>query len=117
VGHGINCWYSIGLRLGGDGGVSDVLYGGPADKAGFGPGMTVIAVNGRKFSTDLLHQVLRDSKVSMAPLEFIVENTGYFKVLKIDYHDGEKFPQLVRDGDKPASLDLILQPMVKEVKK
>ena len=53
----------------------------------------------------------------MAPLEFIVENTGYFKVLKIDYHDGEKFPQLVRDGDKPASLDLILQPMVKEVKK
>jgi len=117
VGKGISCWYSIGVRLGSDGTVSDVLYGGAADKAGFGPGMEVIAVNGRKFSPELMHQVLKDGKTSTEPMEFIVENTGYFKVLKIDYHDGEKYPQLVRDGDKPASLDLILQPMTKEAKK
>jgi hypothetical protein len=75
--------------------------------------MNIVAINGRKFTTDLLHQALHDSKDSTTPLEFIVENTGYFKVLKIDYHDGEKYPQLVRDGDKPSSLDAILQPMVK----
>jgi len=116
VGHGISAWYSIGMRVGGDGSVSDVLYGGVANKAGFGPGMSIVAVNGRKYSAELLHLALRDGKTSTTPMEFIVENTGYFKVLKIDYHDGEKFPQLVRDGDKPASLDAILQPMVKEAK-
>jgi predicted metalloprotease with PDZ domain len=113
VGRGVNAWYSIGMRVGGDGSVGDVLYGGLADKAGFGPGMNIVAINGRKFTTDLLHQALHDCKDSTTPLEFIVENTGYFKVLKIDYHDGEKYPQLVRDGDKPSSLDAILQPMVK----
>jgi predicted metalloprotease with PDZ domain len=114
VGRGVNAWFSIGLRVGGDGSVVDVLYGGPADKAGFGPGMNIIAINGRKFSTDLLHLALHDSKTSTMPIEFIVENTGYFKVLKIDYHDGEKYPQLVREGDKPASLDAILQPLSPE---
>ena len=30
---GIDCWYSIGLRLGGEGNISDVRWNGPADKA------------------------------------------------------------------------------------
>jgi hypothetical protein len=79
--------------------------------------MTIVAINGRKYSNDLLHETLRGSNMSTLPMEFIVENTGYFKVLKISYHDGEKYPQLVRDGDKPSSLDAILQPLASQKKK
>ncbi len=34
----VNCWYSIGLRITGDGRISDVLWNGPADKAPPGAG-------------------------------------------------------------------------------
>jgi predicted metalloprotease with PDZ domain len=116
VGRGVNAWYSLGLKIGGDGSINDVLVGGPAAQAGFGPGMSIVAINNRKFSSDLLHQALHDSKTATTPMEFIVENTGYFKVLKIDYHGGEKYPQLVKVGDKPSSLDEILQPLAKPAK-
>ena len=35
-GGGVNCWYSIGLSVGADGTIGDVLWNGPADKAGLG---------------------------------------------------------------------------------
>jgi len=46
-------------------------------------------------------------------VELIIENTGYFKVVKIDYHDGEKYPHLVRESNSPALLDDILKPMTR----
>ena len=49
-GGGVDCWYSIGLRLNGEGSIFDVLWNGPADKAGLAPGEKIIAVNGQIFS-------------------------------------------------------------------
>jgi hypothetical protein len=43
----------------------------------------------------------------------IVENTGYFKVLTIDYHGGERYPVLKRVTGTPDRLDDILKPEVK----
>jgi predicted metalloprotease with PDZ domain len=114
VGHNLNAWYSVGLRIGADGSIGDVLVEGLADKAGFGPGMTIVAVNNRRYSHDWMHEALRQSTSSTTPLEFIVENTGYFKVLKIDYHGGEQYPSLVRDDNTPDLLDEILQPLDKK---
>ena len=37
-GGGVDCWYSIGLQIGADGTIADVLWNGPADKAGLAPG-------------------------------------------------------------------------------
>jgi predicted metalloprotease with PDZ domain len=108
----VNAWYSLGMRVGSDGELSDVLYGGLADKAGFGPGMTIIAVNGRHYSGELLHSAIRDSLNTTTPIEFIVENTGYFKVLRINYHSGERYPWLVKTKDAPDVLGQILAPMV-----
>jgi len=33
-----------------------------------------------------------------------VENTGYYKTYKLDYHGGERYPHLVRDESKPDLL-------------
>jgi len=105
----INAAYSIGLWLRDDGHITDTIEGMPAAKAGIGPGMAVIAVNGKKFSVDVLHDALRATKNSSEPLELLVENTDYYKVLKIDYHGGEKFPHLVRDESKPDLLSDIIK--------
>ena len=109
--HGVNAWYSLGF-VESDGAIKDVLVDSLAYKAGVGPGMKLTAINGRKATDELLHNAIRDAKRSKDPIEFIVENAGYFKVIKIDYHDGEKYPHLVREPNTPALLDEILKPMV-----
>jgi len=105
--------FSLGLLIGGDGRVNDVIVGGLADKAGFGPGMRILAVNGRGYTSTLLHAAIKEAKGKGSAIEFIVENTGYYKVIRLDYHDGEKYPQLERVNGTPARLDDILQPMTK----
>jgi predicted metalloprotease with PDZ domain len=103
----IDSSYSLGLLMKEDGTISDTIENMPAAKAGIGPGMKVIAVNGRKFSRDVLRDALRAGKTSNEPLELLVENTEYYRTFKLDYHGGEKFPHLERDPSKPDLLSEI----------
>jgi predicted metalloprotease with PDZ domain len=105
-----NFWYSIGLHAGKSGTLSDVLRGGVADKAGLGPGMKIIAVNGRGYTPDVLRTAIRDATGSGPSIELIVENTGFYKVIKLDYHAGERYPQLERVSSIPDRLGDILKP-------
>jgi predicted metalloprotease with PDZ domain len=105
--------FSIGLQIGGDGRIGDVIESGIGDKAGFGPGMKVIAVNGRTFTPALLRAAIKEAAGKGPAVEFIVENTGYYKVIRLDYHDGEKYPDLQRVDGTPSRLDDILTPMTK----
>jgi predicted metalloprotease with PDZ domain len=100
----VDAHYSVGLLLGGDGVVHDTVEGMIAAKAGIGPGMKIVAVNGRRFSADVWHDAIRAAKTNSSPIELIVENTDYFRVVKLDYHAGEKHPHLVRDESKPDLL-------------
>jgi predicted metalloprotease with PDZ domain len=109
----IDFWYSLGLHVGKTGVVSDVLKGGISDKGGFGPGMHILAVNGRAYTPDVLKAAVRDGKGSGPAVELIVENTGYYKIIKLDYHDGERYPQLERVASVPDRLDDILKPAAK----
>jgi predicted metalloprotease with PDZ domain len=105
-----NFWYSLGLHVRKSGIVSDVLKEGVADKGGFGPGMKILAVNGRAFTPDVLKAAVHDSKDSGLAVELIVENTGYYKIIRLDYHGGERYPQLERVSGVPDRLDEILKP-------
>jgi predicted metalloprotease with PDZ domain len=105
----VNVMYSLGLALSSDGSIGDTVEGMPAAKAGIGPGMKLVAVNGRQFSSDVLREALKAAKNSPAPIELLVENTDYYKTYKIDYHGGEKYPHLVRDDSKPDLLSDILK--------
>jgi predicted metalloprotease with PDZ domain len=100
----INAEYSIGLLLEESGKIVDTVEGMPAAKAGIGPGMKLVAVNGKRFTAEALSDVLKSAKNSSEPIELLVENTDYFKIYKVDYHGGEKYPHLVRDESKPDVL-------------
>ncbi len=112
VGSSTTQWWSIGLKVSNDGRVEDVLVGSPADKAGLGPLMTIVAVNGRQYTSALLSDAIADAKSATAPMELIVANTGYYKVLRLDYHGGLQYPHLQRVDSTPDRLDEILAPMV-----
>jgi predicted metalloprotease with PDZ domain len=87
---------------------------GPADKVGLGPGMRPVAVNGRSFTPALLRAAVNDAAGAGAPaVELLVENSGYFKLLKVDCHGGERYPVLERVAGIPDSLDDIQQPLAK----
>jgi predicted metalloprotease with PDZ domain len=105
----VNVAYSLGLALSSDGSIGDTVEGMPAAKAGIGPGMKLIAVNGRQFSPDVLREALKAAKDGSTPIELLIENTEYYNTYKIDYHGGEKYPHLVRDESKPDLLTEILK--------
>jgi predicted metalloprotease with PDZ domain len=107
--HFVDVAYSLGLDLNDEGTITDTIEGMLAAKAGIGPGMKLVGVNGRKFSTEVLHDALKTGKTSSEPLELLVENTDYYKTYKLDYHGGEKYPHLVRDESKPDLLTDILK--------
>ena len=109
----VEFWYSLGLHVNAAGVVGDVLKGGVSDKAGIGPGMKVIAVNGRAYTPALLRQGVRDARGSGSAIEAIVENTGYFRVVHLEYHGGERYPVLKRVDDTPDRLGQILKPEAK----
>jgi predicted metalloprotease with PDZ domain len=107
--HFVPAAFAVGLVLNDDGAISDTTEGTPAAKAGIGPGMKLVAVNGRRFSPEILRDAVKATKNSNTPLELLVENTDYYKTYKIDYHGGEKYPHLVRDESKPDLLGEILK--------
>src|SRR5579871_3036459 len=107
--HPATATFSLGLELRDDGEIVDTTEGMPAAKAGIGPGMKIIAVNGHRFSNEVLHEAIRAAKNSSEPIALLVENTDYFKTYKIDYHGGEQHPHLVREEAKPDLLSDILR--------
>jgi predicted metalloprotease with PDZ domain len=110
---GLNARWSLGLSVGDSGNLGDVIVDGVAYKAGLAPGFKIVAVNGRAFTPALLRAAIKAAAGSGPAIELIVENTGYYKTVTLNYHDGEKYPQLVRVDGTPARLDDILQPMTK----
>ena len=112
VHNNIDASYSIGLRLKNNGGVQDSIVTMPAYKAGISPGMKVVAVNGKKFTPQVLRLALRAGTTSKEPLRLLILNDGYYKTISIDYHGGERFPHLVRERGQPDLLDEVLKPLV-----
>jgi predicted metalloprotease with PDZ domain len=107
--------HSLGIFLKGDGTsgdatdgiIRDVVPGMPAAEAGVGPGMRLVAVNGRRYSVKGLRDALRDAREGGGPLELLVENVDTFKTCRVDYKGGERYPHLERDDAKTDWLTAI----------
>ena len=87
-----------------------MIVGSPAYVAGIGPGMKLVAVNGRAWSKDVLLDALRASKGNHQPIELLIENAKFFKTYSISYHDGIRNPHLERT-DQPDLMGEILKPL------
>jgi len=103
--------YSLGFVVGADGKVGDVIVGSPAYQSGLGPGMKLVAVNGRKWSPPVLRAALKAAQGSDQPIELLVENAQFFKTYSVPYHDGERNPHLERVAHQPDILGDILKPL------
>ncbi len=110
-GGGIDVWYSIGIRVNGEGNIVDVRWNGPADKATLFPGQKIIAVNGNVFSADALKSAIDQAKGTTEPIHLILQGDTFVTTANIDYHDGERYPSLVRVDGATDYLDDITKPL------
>jgi len=103
--------YSMGFTVSQDGKLQDVIVGSPAHGAGLGPGMRLVAVNGRKYSPPVLRAALKTTPGSAQPIELLVENAQFFKTYSVPYRDGVRNPHLQRIPGQPDVLGDILKPL------
>ena len=109
--HQTNLQYSLGFVVDDDKGVvSDVVPGSPADRAGLAPGSKLVAVNGRKWSKELLHEALAGGGQGERPVELLVEKDDVYKSHSLAYAGGERYPELERIPGTPDFLEAIARP-------
>ena len=100
----LDAFYSIGLKVNQDGSLVDVRWGSPADIAGVGPDMKIVAVEGRAFSLARLKAVIQGAKDSSKPIMLSISNTGYERPIEIQWSGGERYPVLERQSGSPDLL-------------
>ena len=106
--HMMSFAFSIGLALAKTGEVNDVLWGGPAFKAGVSTGATVVAVNGHEYSADVLTDAIRAAQHGQDPIRLLLKYQGEYKTVPVEYHGGLQYPHLVRINGTPDYLDEII---------
>lgn len=109
-GKGINAMFTIGAFLKNDGKIADVLWDGPAFKAGLAPGMKLVSVNDRPFSSTVLREEIINAQKNKKPLQVRTEGDGASTLHAIQYDGGLKYPNLIRAPDKPDYLQQVLAP-------
>ncbi len=100
--------FSLGLKIGHDGTVGDVLWDGPAQRAGIARDMSVIAVDGLAYTAARLREAVRAPRDRDAPIELLVRQADHYRTLRVDYHGGLRYPHLERVPGTPDRLGTIL---------
>jgi predicted metalloprotease with PDZ domain len=91
--------FSLGFYVADEGGiVSDVVPGSPGDRAGLAPGDRVVAVDGRRWTRDVLRDALRASAGQPADhaIALLVLRDDRYSTMNLAYHGGERGPGLER---------------------
>jgi len=98
---------ALGADIGDDGRIrSTIVPGSPIDAAKLGPGTLIIGVNGRKFSAQRMKDAIKDS-VTNGEIELLVLNGDAYRTITLDYKDGAKYIELVRNDSTPDYLAAI----------
>ena len=105
--------YSLGLKVKEDGMIEDVVFDGPARKAGIAPATKIVAVNNRQYTETVLREAVQKAASDSKPLELLVKTGEYYETHRIDYHGGERYPHLVRDEAAADVLSQIIAPKAK----
>jgi len=105
----VSAEHSLGVSFGHEGRVLSVIRGMAGDRAGLAPGQLVMGVNGRRFSPERLDDALAES-VAARKIELLLLEGDRFRTIELDYRDGPRYLELVRDESKPDLLAEILRP-------
>ncbi|TAN07363.1 MAG: M61 family peptidase [Rhodanobacteraceae bacterium] len=110
-GHGVDAMFSVGLFISSSGRIEDVLWQGPAFKAGLAPGMQLVSVNGQAYTMQVLHGAIAAAQRDKRPLQIQARHDGAIKTYTVHYDGGLKYPHLVRIPGTTDYLKSLLAPL------
>jgi predicted metalloprotease with PDZ domain len=105
-----NLAYSLGLRLIGDGTLTQVFWGSPAFAAGLTKGMSVVAVNDRAYKAERLEAAVRANRDGSTPIRLLVKDGETYRTAVIDWRGGLRYPRLERVAGAVDRLAAIQSP-------
>lgn len=104
--------YALGLTIGREGRISDVLWEGLAFKQGLTPGTQVVAVNNVAYTGERIKSAITEAKKTKAPIELLLKNGDNYRTVRFDYTGGLRYPKLERIAGTPDRLGAILEAKV-----
>jgi len=102
--------YSLGLVINRDGLLTEVVWDSPAFKAGLTNNTTLVAVNGRTYSADLLKRTIAEAANGGALVELIVKRQDQFRTVTLDYRGGLRYPHFEPIAGRPDSIATLFAP-------
>ncbi len=102
--------YSLGIQTGEGNVIRSVQWNSPAFQAGLATGMEIVAVNGRAASPSAISEAITAAKDPNTAVELILKDADRYRTVRIDYHDGLRYPRLERIAGAPDRLGDILTP-------
>ncbi len=106
-----NLEFSLGFTVKDEAAViGAVVAGTPADAAGIAPGSNLIAVNGRKYSKDVLQDALKGGGDETRTIQLLLEKDEIFSGSDLHYAGHARHPRLERNPATPDLLTTILSP-------
>jgi predicted metalloprotease with PDZ domain len=104
-----NLVHSLGVRVIGDGGITQVFWSSPAFDAGLTKGMTLLAVNDVAYKADRLEAAIRANTQGEAPIRLLVKDGERYRTVTIDWRGGLRYPRLERVEGAADRLSKVLK--------
>jgi len=103
--------YSIGLIVSDkESRIGQVEWNGPAFKAGLAGGSKLVAVNMQEYKAERLAAAITANKDGSHPIELLVKEGDRYRLVRIDWRGGLRYPALERIPGQPDLLSAVLAP-------
>jgi predicted metalloprotease with PDZ domain len=102
--------YSLGVVISRDNVVTEVVWDSPAFKAGLTTNTTLVAVNGRVYSAELLKAAITAAKLPGSQIDLLLRNQDRFRTVRVEYRDGLRYPHLQAIAGREDGLKAVLAP-------
>lgn len=100
--------FSLGFSVGKEDRVGEVVWDSPAFRAGLTKGLTLLAVDLRAYKAEVLNDAITAAVKGTQPIELLLKDGSEYRLLRVDYHGGLRYPQLERIEGTEDRLTAIL---------
>ncbi|GGE04290.1 peptidase M61 [Polymorphobacter glacialis] len=105
-----NLSYSGGILIGKEGQIDQIIWNSAAFEAGLTVSDTIIAVNDKPFTDDLIKAEIADAKGQKAPIRLLVKTGDRLRTVDLAWNGGLRYPRFEKTGSTDTSLDKLLMP-------
>ena len=107
----LDLWYSLGFNAQTDGTIVDVRPDSPAGRAGLGPGLKLVAINGRALKDqEQLDNALKAAAANK-PIALLLSGGDVYRTVTVTYAGGPRYPHVERIPGRPDVLSTIARPL------